>query len=252
MRQVFTLIIVSAVAVLSAQGLFAQTQGFSGNMLGGGGGGGGGMGGSFGGGGGGMSGGMGSSGMGMGSGMGSSSTGGLTMLSASSLSGGFGQLGFGAMNGFGSSTGGSSMYGGRAYGAVTQAGGGAQTSGGGRSGGTGGSTSSGGGGGGAAAGATNRRRGGRRRARRRRNNRPGSSRGLKSVSRPPHRSCRPSLQPWPPRSAPTSPIAVSAACKLPLRGARQFFAASSLLPTIAFLRNRLPCSNRRFPPCATT
>src|ERR1700722_8973954 len=159
MRQVFILLVAFAVAVLSAQGLFAQTQGFSGNMLGGGGGGGGGMGGSFGGGGG-MSGGMGSSGMGMGSGMGSSSTGGLTMLSASSLSGGFGQLGFGAMNGFGSPPGGSSMYGGRAYGAVTQAGGGAQTSGGGRSGGTGGSTSSGGGGGGAAAGATNRRRGG--------------------------------------------------------------------------------------------
>jgi len=158
MRQVFVLLVVSAVAVLSAQGLYAQTQGFSGGMLGGGGGGGG-----MGGGGGGMSSGMGSSGMGMGSGMGSSSTGGLTMLSASSLSGGFGQLGFGSMNGFGSSTGGSSMYGGRAYGAVTQAGGGASMSGGGgggRTGGTGGSTSSSGGGGGAAAGSTNRRRGG--------------------------------------------------------------------------------------------
>ncbi len=156
MRQVFIPLVASAVAVFSAQGLFAQTQGFSGGMLGGGGGGGGGgMGGS-----GGMSSGMGSSGMG--SGMGSSSSGGLTMLSASSLSGGFGQLGFGSMNGFGSSTGGSSMYGGRAYGAVTQAGGGASMSGGGSGGGrTSGSTSSsGGGGGGGAAGSTNRRRGG--------------------------------------------------------------------------------------------
>lgn len=160
MRQVFTLLVATAVTVLSAQGLFAQSQGFSGGMLGGGGGGGG-MGGSFGGGG--MSGGgMGSSGMGMGmgSGMGSSSTGGLTMLSASSLSGGFGQLGFGAMNGFGSSTGGSSMYGGRAYGAVTQAGGGTGMSGGGRTGTTGGSTSSGSGGGGSGqAASTNRGRG---------------------------------------------------------------------------------------------
>jgi osmotically-inducible protein OsmY len=63
------------------------------------------------------------------------------------------------MNGFGSSTGGSSMYGGRSYGAVTQAGGGGGTSmtggGGGRT--TSGSTSSGGGGGTAAS--TNRRRG---------------------------------------------------------------------------------------------
>jgi hypothetical protein len=157
MRNVSVLFTAAAVVILSAPCLFAQAQGFGGSMLGGGGGGGGmGMGG-----GGGMSGG---GGTGMGSGMGSSSTGGLSMLSASSLSGGFGVLGFGAMNGFGSSsTGGSSMYGGRSYGAVTQAGGTTGMSGGGGGGRTtnsGGSTTSSGGGGGGAAPSSSRRRGG--------------------------------------------------------------------------------------------
>jgi hypothetical protein len=155
MRNVSVLFTAAAVVILSAPGLFAQAQGFGGSMMGGGGGGmgGGGMGG-------GMSGGSGM-GTGMGGGMGSSSTGGLSMLNASSLSGGFGVLGFGSMNGFGSSsTGGSSMYGGRAYGAVTQAGGGTGMSGagGGRTTSSSGSTTSSGGGGGAAS-STNRKRG---------------------------------------------------------------------------------------------
>lgn len=160
MRHVSLLLIASAAVLFSAQGLFAQAQGFSGNMIGGGGGGGMGMGG--GGMGGGMSGGSFGS-TGMGSGMGASSTGGLSMMNAANLSGGFGILGFGAANGFGSSTtGGSSMYGGRAYGAVTQAGGGmgmSQGGGGGRTSSSSGSTSTGTGGGGAAAASRGGRRG---------------------------------------------------------------------------------------------
>lgn len=157
MRQLSVVLIVSAAVLFSAQSLFAQAQGFSGNMIGGGGGGGMGMGGSSFGGGGMSGGGM---GMGMGGGMGNSSTGGLTMLSASSLSGGFGLLGFGAMNGFGSSSsGGSSMYGGRTYGAVTQAGGGQGMSGN-RTGSSGSTSSSTSGSGGAGAASTaGRRRG---------------------------------------------------------------------------------------------
>jgi hypothetical protein len=80
-------------------------------------------------------------------------------MNAANLSGGFGVLGFGSQNGFGSSTSGGTMYGGRAYGAVTQAGGSSTTgaSGGNRSTGTSGSSS---GGGGTTAASSSRRRGG--------------------------------------------------------------------------------------------
>jgi osmotically-inducible protein OsmY len=92
--------------------------------------------------------------------MGSSTSGGLSMMNAANLSGGFGVLGFASQNGFGSSTSGGTMYGGRAYGAVTQAGGSSTTgtSGGNRTTGTSGSSS--GGGGGSTTASSSRRRGG--------------------------------------------------------------------------------------------
>jgi|HubBroStandDraft_6_1064221.scaffolds.fasta_scaffold25240_5 hypothetical protein len=99
---------------------------------------------------------------GMSGGMGSSSSGGLSMMNAANLSGGFGVLGFASQNGFGSSTSGGTMYGGRAYGAVTQAGGSSTTgtSSGNRTTGASGSSSGGGGGSGATAASSSRRRGG--------------------------------------------------------------------------------------------